>query len=303
MGWGRYDREWDHYPPSRPIAVEGGVKAQTKTGNFGKSWWASRWIKVLESFDIGSRLSRGRSYARNGQVISIAIESGRVAAKVQGSRPKPYEISIQVKTLTETEWTRVIEALGKQVIFVAKLLGGEMPQDIEPLFQEVDLSLFPTKLGDLSTKCSCPDWSNPCKHIAAAYYLLGEEFDRDPFLLFTLRGMNRDALLGRLGANRVAPVAMPSKPSRPPEPLSPQTSTFWNGCHEHKEEAPTIVEIPRTAAALPGRLGGFPFWRGEMPFLTTLATIYQTASPRGLDVFVGPTNTASSPSADEKISS
>ena len=295
MGWNPYDRQWA-YPKSQPIAAEGGVKAQSTSGNFGKSWWANRWIKVLESFDIGTRLSRGRSYARKGQVLSITIENGRVSAKVQGSRPKPYEISIQVKTLSEAEWTRVIDALRQQVIFVAKLLAGEMPQDIEPLFQQVELSLFPTMLGDLSTKCSCPDWSNPCKHIAAAYYLLGEEFDRDPFLLFTLRGMNRDSLLAKLGATQVTVVSKPSKPVRPPEPLSNQVSTFWNHNQENTQDSAKIVEIPQTAAALPSRLGTFPFWRGETPFLTSLAAIYQAASPRGLDVFLGTTG------AEEKIS-
>lgn len=289
-GWG--------FPPSKPRKAEGGVKSQSKGGTFGKSWWANRWIKVLESFDIGGRLARGRSYARSGQVLSIQIENGRVMAKVQGSRPKPYDISIQVKTLTEAEWAKVIKALGQQAIFAAKLLAGEMPQDIEPLFEEVGLSLFPSKLGDLATKCSCPDWSNPCKHIAAAYYLLGEEFDRDPFLLFTLRGMNRDTLLARLGESvgvAQAPVAKP----RPAEPLSAQIETFWNVGPEMMKESQRAVEVPRDPAALPVRLGGFPFWRGESPFLDRMKTIYEEASPRGLDVYVGPTSNAESPIALE----
>src|SRR5262249_52716413 len=163
------------------------IKTQSKRGAFGESWWAKRWIAVLESFDIGARLGRGRSYARRGQVLSVDINEGRVKAKVQGSRPKPYDITIDVRVLGRADWDKVIRELAGLALFAAKLLAGEMPQDIEKLFQDAGLSLFPEKLRDLTTKCSCPDLSNPCKHIAAVYYLLGEEFDRDPFLIFKLR--------------------------------------------------------------------------------------------------------------------
>ncbi|MEJ7638153.1 MAG: SWIM zinc finger family protein [Singulisphaera sp.] len=279
------------FPPSRPRKAEGGIKSQSKSGGFGESWWAKRWIELLESFHIGGRLARGRSYARSGQVLSIAIEKGKVAAKVQGSRPKPYDITIEVKTLSESDWAKVLDALARQALFAAKLLAGEMPQDIEPLFQEVGLSLFPAKLGDLTTDCSCPDSSNPCKHIAAAYYLLGEEFDRDPFLIFTLRGLGRDALIARLGATspgRGGAGGSPSTSPRPHEPLSAEVETFWGEVGGRIEDPCGVVEIPSAPAAHARRLGGFPFWRGESPFLDTLSAMYVAASPRGLDVLLGP---------------
>ena len=278
-----------YFPPSRPRKAEGGIKAQSKGGEFGKSWWAKRWIQVLESFNIGARLGRGRSYARSGQVLSIAIEKGTVKAKVQGSRPKPYDITIEVVTLAESDWAKVIDALGRQAIFAAKLLAGEMPQDIEPLFQKVGLSLFPTKLGDLKTDCSCPDWSNPCKHIAATYYLLGEEFDRDPFLIFTLRGLGRDALIARLGvtsSSRDGASESPATSTRPPEPLCAEADTFWGDPGGSIEDPCGVVEIPSAPASLPRRLGGFPFWRGDAPFLDTLSVVYAAASPRGRDLLL-----------------
>jgi uncharacterized Zn finger protein len=296
--WWRKER-WSgpYFEPSIPRKAEGGIKAQSKRGGFGESWWAKRWIQVLESFQIGARLARGRSYARSGQVLSIAIDKGRVTAKVQGSRPKPYDIVIEVKTLSEADWSKVVDALGHQALFAAKLLSGEMPQDIEPVFAEVGLSLFPAKLQDLKTACSCPDWSNPCKHIAAAYYLLGEEFDRDPFLIFALRGMSREALLERLGAksggqvkSEIAPTAAAAAVVRPGEPLSAKHETFWNGVTSvrSEEEPAPIVEIPREAAPLVRRLGGFPFWRGEVPLLEALSATYAAASQRGMEVHVGP---------------
>jgi uncharacterized Zn finger protein len=140
-------------------------------------------------------------------VLSIDIAKGVVTAKVQGSRPKPYDVTIKVKVLAPAEWQQLLQALSGQALYAAKLLAGEMPHDIEHVFEEARLSLFPQKLQDLTTECSCPDWSNPCKHIAAVYYLLGEEFDRDPFLLFQLRGLGRDELLLRLGETGPTPKA------------------------------------------------------------------------------------------------
>lgn len=280
-----YSREY--FPRSRPREAKGGIKAQSKRGSFGTTWWAQRWIHVLESFNIGARLGRGRSYARQGQVLSIEVANGQVKARVQGSRPTPYAISIEVKTLSAAEWKKVTQALSGQALFVAKLLAGEMPQDIEQVFDNVKLSLFPEKLRDLATECSCPDWSNPCKHIAAVYYLLGEEFDRDPFLLFRLRGLNREVLLSELGgAGDKQKAAGPASAQLPAEPLPCDPARFWSAAAVPENFFGT-VEAPPVSAALPLRLGHFPFWRGAERFLDSLAPIYQRASHRGLQFFLG----------------
>jgi uncharacterized Zn finger protein len=283
----------EYFPPSRPRKAVGGIKAQSKKGRFGESWWAQRWIGVLESFDIGARLGRGRSYARRGQVLSVDIEQGQVKAKVQGSRPKPYDITIAVKTLSKAEWAKVQQALTGQALFVAKLLAGEMPQDIEQVFQEVKLSLFPERLRDLTTQCSCPDWSNPCKHIAAVYYLLGEEFDRDPFLVFKLRGLGREELLAGLGGS--AKDKKPPKASRGSRnkakpklaaPLPADPAAFWK-VGDLPETLFGEVQPPPVSAALPKRLGNFPFWRGEERFLDAVGEVYRLASQRATNVFLG----------------
>src|SRR5260370_34091937 len=139
----------DFFPRSKPRAAKGGIKAQTKRGAFGTSWWAKRWIQVLESFNIGARLQRGRSYARGGQVLAIAVGPGEVTAKVQGSRPKPYDVAINVAELAGKDWDKVVRVLSSQALFVAKLLAGEMAHDIEDIFKEMGLSLFPDKRKDL----------------------------------------------------------------------------------------------------------------------------------------------------------
>ncbi len=177
-----------YFKPTKAIKTKDGIKAQSKRGAFAKNWWAQKWIEALERLVDSGRLSRGRSYARKGQVLSIDETKDGIAARVQGSMRTPYRISIKINHLTDAEWDKVIDALAEQAIFSAQLLAGEMPQDIEQAFERAQVSLFPSKRGDLETSCSCPDYSNPCKHIAATHYILGERFDEDPFLIFRLRG-------------------------------------------------------------------------------------------------------------------
>ena len=300
MGWSF----WRYYKPSRPRAAKGGIKSQSKRGTFGESWWAKRWIEVLERFNIGARLGRGRSYARSGQVLSIDIEKGVIDAQVQGSRPKPYKIQIKIKPLSPANWQKVGQALSRQAIFAAKLLAGEMPRDVEEVFRNTGLRLFPAKSQDLHTNCSCPDWSNPCKHIAAVYYLLGEEFDRDPFLIFKLRGISREEVVGLLRRDKqtrgesckesVSPkprrkrtLQKEEEKTRPAsEPLSADPPSYWTG-KNFPDDFLGEVQIPPVAAALPKRLGSFPFWRGQERFLETMESIYERSSQRGMDVFLG----------------
>lgn len=198
------------------------------------------------------------------------------------------------KTLPEPEWEKIAEALSGQAFFIAKLLAGEMPDNIEDVFKDVKLSLFPDKLKDLSTNCSCPDWSNPCKHIAAVYYLLGEEFDRDPFLISKLRRMDRDQRLSNMDVSSV-----PNKADRtmqepfaeqygqlPPEPLTSDPVSFW-GQAKANDVVSAEISVPKIPGGLAKRLGGFPLWRGQQNFLTFVEYVYPKTSPVGLEIFLG----------------
>jgi uncharacterized Zn finger protein len=276
------------FPRGGPRKAKGGIKAQSRRGAFGESWWARRWLSVLEGFDIGTRLDRGRSYARRGQVLGIAVGKGRVEAQVQGSRKTPYAVVIEVQTLAESDWRRLGRTLAGEARFVARLLASEMPADIEAAFQKAGLSLFPQRQEDLRTECSCPDWSNPCKHIAAVYYLLGEEFDRDPFLIFQLRGQERNELVRLMGQQpATAPVSLPAPdPAEPAAPIPSDPSAFWAGAGL-PEDPYGEVETPAAPAALLRRLGRFPFWRGREPLVESLVPVYEAASRLGLAVFLG----------------
>ncbi len=279
--------EWERYPKSTPRDVKGGIRASSKRGRFGESWWARRWISVLEGFNLGARLGRGKSYARRGQVVSIEIEPGKVEATVQGSRPKPYRVSIAIAPLTRPAWKRLAVEFSSSPIHLAKLLAGEMPEDVEMLFERAKIPLFPTRMREIRTECSCPDWSNPCKHIAAVYYLLGEEFDRDPFLIFRLRGLDREDLSSMIAAPkprakpRVEKEALEDEESgaarlRAGDEASPE---FWNASRPAIDLFGT-VEASSEAAPLLRRLGPFPFWRGERPLIELLEPSYRNAAAR-----------------------
>jgi uncharacterized Zn finger protein len=189
----------------RPKRVEGGIRAQSTRGEIGESWWSKRFIAVLEAFpNLGGRLSRGRSYARAGQVLSLTIEPGTVLAKVQGSVDPPYQVQIGLATYDGPTWTAIEQAMAAQALFLARLLAGDMPQQIEEAFTAAGAPLFPTRSQDLRMSCSCPDATVPCKHIAATFYLLAEAFDADPFQILHWRGRDRATLLANLRALRAA---------------------------------------------------------------------------------------------------
>ena len=272
---------WTRFPKTHARAAKGGIRAQSQRGKFAQKWWAQRWISVLESFELGARLQRGRSYARRGQVLAIVVERGAVTAQVLGSRPKPYLVQIAIQPLSKPKWNKLAECVASQAIFAAKLIAGEMPQDIETVFEAAGLSLFPARHSDLATNCSCPDWSNPCKHIAAVYYLLGEEFDRDPFLIFQLRGMGREQFLGLLGEQPGSAVSA-SEAELPPEPLPASPASFWSG-GALPENLVDSSAVATTGAALPQRLGKFPFWRGRADFLGQLDSIYRAAAAKAAE--------------------
>ena len=183
---------------SRPIPVDGGIRAKSKRGVIGERWWSRRFIAALESYGMSGRLQRGRNYARRGQVIEFELRQGRVTARVQGSRPQPYKVSIGVLPLTTRQWREVERRLASQALFRAKLLAGEMPAEIERVFADCGTPLFPRSAADLDMRCSCPDWEVPCKHLAAVCYVLAEAFDDDPFGMLAWRGRGRDELLAAL---------------------------------------------------------------------------------------------------------
>jgi uncharacterized Zn finger protein len=163
-----------------------------------REWWVLRWLDLLDKYRFKKRLERGRRYATEGNILSIAFQGAEVVATVQGTENEPYELSIYLDIFSNEDWDYVIETMSQKAIFSAQLLTGEMPPNIEEVFTANGLSLFPFSLSEVHSRCSCPDPKNPCKHIAAVYYQLGDRFSEDPFVLFQLRGRTREQILDRL---------------------------------------------------------------------------------------------------------
>jgi uncharacterized Zn finger protein len=260
------------YEPSTPLPAQGGIAARSRDGAIGESWWSERFIELLESFGLGSRLERGRIYARAGQVTELDVEPGIVLAKVQGSRYTPYRVRIRAKLFSDYQWRRAEKAIAARALTVAKLLAGEMPHDIEEVLATCKLTLLPGSYEELRATCTCPDAANPCKHLAAVYYILAERLDEDPFTLFTWRGRTREELLEQLRARRARangkrpPLAAASTgaiAADEPPPLSARLDDFWCAGSELAglQVSPLAAEAPD---ALLRQLGPPPMDVGDL---------------------------------------
>ena len=176
-----------------------GIRAQESRTGSARSWWAKEWSRRLEAMGLKGRLGRGKNYALSGQVVSMDIEGSRVTAKVQGTRENPYEVTILFRAPAGASRARLVRAICSEPMLVARLLADDLPTEIGLLFRAEGYDLFPGgKLGpgkyDMTTKCSCPDYANPCKHAAAALLILGEEIVRRPMTLLELRGISMEDL-------------------------------------------------------------------------------------------------------------
>ena len=194
-GW---DDAWNRYPESRPIKTEGGIATSKARGKMADAWWSQRLVDLLASYGLGTRMQRGRRYARQGQLVDFDVHPGHLVAQVQGSRHTPYVITAAAQALSDAQWGEIEAAMRSRVGFAARLLSGEVPPELEAVFDDAGVALLPAKWSDMHASCSCPDWENPCKHLAATLYVFADRLDTDPWLLLAWRGRTREQLLAHL---------------------------------------------------------------------------------------------------------
>ena len=266
-----------------------------RSGELASSWWARRWMATLDGFGWTGRLSRGRVYIRNRRVVDVEVSPGLVRARVQGSRPSPYRIEMTVEPFADAVWDRVVGALARQAIYAAKLLAGELPAELVQLCDMAEAPLFPSHPDEIRMKCSCPDWAVPCKHVAAVHYAFAAELDRDPFLLFGLRGRTRDELTAALRARRgsfgsagaARQAAESAAPSAPDPELAAEEPIPVDGFWAHGPELDALhfeIRPPDVPGAVLRLLGQPPGWGGQDDLLDTLHQLYQVASASVRDV-------------------
>jgi len=232
-----------------------------------REWWSQRWLDLLDSNRFKKRLERARNYSRQGNVLGIKFKAAKVLARVQGSEAEPYKVSLSLDAFTEEEWSYVVETMSQKAIFAAKLLAGEMPQNIEEVFISNGLSLFPFTLGDVHSKCSCPDQVVPCKHIGAVYYQLGDRFSEDPFVLFQLRGRTKEQIISDLRQLRSGKnvetiqetVEIAQEVSEYQYPL--KLDNFWQ--YAESLESSLVVISPAVSETVLDTLGTIPLAKDE----------------------------------------
>jgi uncharacterized Zn finger protein len=273
-----------------------------------KTWWGNRFIQALEAFSDPARLSRGRSYANSNRIHQLDIVDSVIHAKVRGNvnpyfgvyKEPTYNIEIVIHPISQAQWAAAIAYIASKASFISKLLLNEMPDNIEDAFQTLGLHLLPKSKLDFETHCSCPDWGNPCKHVAGVYYRVAKDLDRDPFLLFELRGLPRkqlhaelaksplgQALIAELNAEASSPDSVTSYYTRPqltalPKKINPKT--FWQG----ERPFPKTVEVlPPSAVSgiLVKKQGDFTtFWQKDNSFIAAINELYDRVKTKNRDL-------------------
>ncbi len=157
---------------------------------YGITWWGQQWLNSLSNIDYSNRLPRGKTYANTGRVRSVEIEKNVIQAKVQGSAPRPYRITITIPLFSESDKKQVVEEAIRNPVVVAKLLNRELPQEMLTFAENNGIKVFPRTWRDFGMKCSCPDSAIPCKHLAAVVYTVADEIDRNPFMVFEVHGLD-----------------------------------------------------------------------------------------------------------------
>lgn len=275
---------------------------------FSRTWWGKRFIEALERFTDSARLGRGRSYASNGKILEYEIAKNKITATVKGSinpyfgvyKEPRYKTTIEITPIAKTSWSKAIKYISSKASFVSKLLMNEVPNNIDDAFANLGLHLLPYSQKDFTTKCSCPDWANPCKHIAGVYYLVASQLDNDPFILFELRGLSKNelqaelaksplgkALFSELTAKEISLVASESYYTRLKKvPMAEKINLrdFWQGT----KRLPPTVEVA-TPASLPAILvkkqGDFPpFWKKDNSFIEVMEELYERVKTKNREV-------------------
>jgi uncharacterized Zn finger protein len=273
------------------------VNSKTSEIAISRQWWVERWLELLDSYRFKKRLERARIYAREGHILSIEFQDDRAIAKVQGTEVEPYQVSLFLDIFPDEDWQHAIESLSQKAIFSARLLAGEMPEDIEKIFINSGLNLFPFSLLEVHSECSCPDLANPCKHIGAVYYQLADRFSEDPFVIFQLRGRNKTQILEALRelrkhnlvatdtevqSSKKTPKKTKTKRAKPDtknlDRISPNLEKFWQYQEALEPSLMTLVP-PTDNKTILDLLGIVPLPSNEASALRQyLSQVYQETS-------------------------
>lgn len=273
--------------PTKPKRVRSGLKLTTDAEQLAESWVAARWLRLIEAGAPGAARVEGLEYARLGQTRSMEIAEGTVTGLVQGRRAKAYRTVIALDRFTSEQWQLVIKEMAERSVYLAKLLAGEVPTNIEDLVAPLGLKLIPTDADDVTISCTCSDEGPWCKHAVCVATLIAERLAQDPFVIFALRGLVGEEFLERLRQHRrvasaigAAPVVSPHVPGvsdRTTPRLEDEAGSFWDA-GPGLDEIHAPLEPPEVSHPLLRRLGPSPFEGARFPLVGLLATCYEMIS-------------------------
>ncbi len=248
------------------------------------TWWVDRLIGMPSTFQSRASASHGRKYVVDRKARMAYMRKGEVRVGVQVANGYIYWVDIRIDTVDESGLKALAAALLARPAAASKIASGQMPDDIEKVFAAAGLRLLPGK-ADSTVRCMCGRMPGPCVHVGAAVFLLADRLERNPFLIFRLRGFERDDLLGAAGLKPVHKTGSKNRRQHKAEPLPADPDAFWGA--DHGTHNQWDASIPATHAVLPKHLGGFPFWRGEEDFVGAMEHIYSMASQEGMSVLRG----------------
>jgi uncharacterized Zn finger protein len=266
---------WYFEKRKAPKAVPGATRKA-----YGTTWWGQQWLQALSNIDYSNRLPRGKMYANKGLARDLELKGNTIAAKVTGSQPKPYRVQITVPAFDQGDKERLLQVVTDNPLFLSKLLNRELPPPLNEACLAAGISLFPRRWADLKGYCSCPDHAVPCKHMAAVLYLIANEIDKNPFVVFDLHGFDLVAALGESG------YAEAGSESVPVTRLSQLQQAVVSGSAPNiSEEAlwtvPDFSLVPECRENLLRLLTDKPVFYPEGDFKKTLAALYKrTAASR-----------------------
>lgn len=262
-----------------------------------KTWWGESFVLALEGFIDPGRLSRGRSYRTENRILKFEQNDNHVKATIRGNinpyfevtKEPRYKVDIKFNTISIAQWQAAIKQIGNNASWLSKLMLNEIPCDIDDAFSSS--CLLPKSYDDVVASCSCPDWDNPCKHIAGVYYRIANILDSEPMLLFSLRGISPAQLIVELkktelgnafseflSASESTPVILedtlyPKITDSQHKMLSSQASFWEMGVTYEIEKDPD--SNAKVVAALVKKQGDFPpFWHRHNSFVTVMENFY-----------------------------
>lgn len=239
---------------------------------FGTSWLGELWVAELEQLKWGSRMTRGKSYARQGRVLALEVTPGTITAKVRGSHVRPYTVSIYFAVWTDADLGVIAGEVMKVPMLLGQLLSGQLSRELLTLIDELGLSVLPSEEYRADFSCSCSGWGL-CKHIAAVWYRFADEIDRDPMVLLEMHGLDAT----RLAALLESAIGSETADEPPIAGLPIEPHLFWQYPHHSIPEIEPSSTPPASALLL-RRMGNPPYWSVGIDMEILLREVYTRSS-------------------------